>query len=208
MARRRGVARTRGNVCGDFGGRTDDGRPCQRPSSTGRCKAHRQRGSQARGSAAEVLQRRRKVERYLIRRYSPSEIQALLKVDGDDVSLRTVFRDLEALRSQRGKRLAYVKELREAVGEMLALYRERQRELWQLFHARGTSDAVQASCIRQLREEDAQILAVLQSLGQLPKEADRLRVESWEDELRKLTSQRGSMPIESADDGDAAEVVH
>jgi transposase len=203
MARRRGPARTRGEVCGDFGGRTDDGRPCQRPTSSGPCRDHREQASRARGSASAVLQRRRQVERYVLRRVSPAEISTLLQV-----SLRTVYRDLQALRRQRGKRLAPARELKEAVEDMVSLYHERQRALWlQLSEERN--GAVRLGILRALREEDAQILEVLQSLGQLPKEADRVRVESWEDELRKLAMERGTtMPLADSDGGDGAEVVH
>jgi len=156
-----------------------------RGEGTGRRRPHGKPNSRA-----VILQRRRLVARLLIRGVGPSEILIQLRGEGWQVSERTIFRDIAAVQRQWAKQVNLAKDAERAVQQLLVRSLERNRQAWQLYHE-TTNDSVKASVLRQLREEDAHILSVLQSLGALPKEPDRLVTEQgWEVRLRELRAQQ------------------
>lgn len=108
---------------------------------------------------------------YFIRGWSKAEIADALKV-----SERTIEKDITFLKSY-GKTLAkkdveYRNDALNFLWEMSDNYKERIKHLWNDYN-KANSEQVKVEILREIRQQEKQYFEMLQSLGILPKEAEK-----------------------------------
>lgn len=126
-----------------------------------------------RSSEADVIIRRNKVRRYLIRGLNVSEVSQL-----EGVTERTVQMDIEAIKEAA---LARIKDLsdNEVAIKVVEGASERIRELWNLYH-NSKNDNVKIQALRALAEEDEKLIKTCQRLGLIYEEPFKHRLDQRE----------------------------
>lgn len=124
-----------------------------------------------RNSPANIETRREKVKLLLSLGFNHSEIARQLVV-----SRRTILYDIKAIKA--GWRAQYEKiDLKELVGEILHELNQRRQQLYKIFQAEGQKDYMKLRALKQLGDEQERMVNILQSLGVVYKEPDKLNAE-------------------------------
>jgi hypothetical protein len=129
----------------------------------GLCKRHYQEKTASDDRLNRVL-----VEKYMVRRFTPEEISELVSKPISWV--RDVVEDIRRENEQWLEKDG-LGRLNMVVNDLLRNSRDRQNELW-VAAANDPSQAVRA--LKALKDEDQHQMEVLQSLGYLPKSAEKL----------------------------------
>ena len=129
---------------------------------------------------SQLRKRRNKVKKMLVRGITQEQM-----ADSLDVSRRTIARDIDAIKNEVKEK---VKEepIEEVLTDLEATLDVLRKEYWKIYHDNEASHTTKLRALKNINDSVENRIKLLQKLGIVRKEADKLEISESRDRLKEV----------------------